>query len=533
MVGIIRAIESPARCRPKEVTPMDAQPKLLLVIMDGFGMSDRAEGNAIHAAAPEFIDRLFRERPLTTLAASGLDVGLPEGQMGNSEVGHLNIGAGRVVYQDITRIDRAIADGSFFENPVLTGLCDDVKRAGTALHLYGLLSDGGVHSRNDQLYACLKLAKKRGLTRVFIHAFMDGRDTSPTSGVKFMRELTEQMKQIGVGRVATVGGRYYAMDRDSRWDRVEKAWQALVNGVGNRAADPVTAVEASYAAGVTDEFIVPVVIEENGKPVATISDGDGILAFNFRADRMRQLTRVFTEEGFAEFPVKPMKVRYASFTQYAEKFSVPVAFPPQRLPETLGEVLSQKGIPQLRIAETEKYAHVTYFFNGGVEQPLPHEERQLIASPKVKTYDLKPEMSAFEVGDALLEKLRSRRYPFVVVNFANCDMVGHTGVMEAAMKAVSTVDSVLSKIVPVAYDLGYDCILTADHGNAEQLIDMQTGGPFTEHTTNPVPFCLLTRHSVDLRAGGRLCDIAPTILELLGIPQPAAMDGKSLLIRKK
>jgi len=512
---------------------MDAQPKVLLVIMDGFGMSDRAEGNAIHTAAPEFISQLFRERPCTQLSASGLSVGLPEGQMGNSEVGHLNIGAGRVVFQDITRIDCSIADGSFFENAALTKLVDDVRDAGKALHLLGLVSDGGVHSRNDQLYACLKLAKKRGLTSVFVHAFMDGRDTSPTSGAGFMRELVDQMKQIGIGRVATVSGRYYPMDRDSRWDRVEKAYQALVNGIGNHAADPVTAVEASYAAGVTDEFIVPVVIEADGMPTATITDGDGILAFNFRADRMRQLTRVFTEKEFAEFPRKEMTLRFASFTQYSEKFGVPVAFPPQRLPDTLGEVIAQRGIPQFRIAETEKYAHVTYFFNGGIEQPLPHEERQLIASPKVKTYDLKPEMSAFEVGEALLEKLRSRRFPFVVVNFANCDMVGHTGVMEAAVKAVNTVDCVLSKIVPVAYDLGYDCILTADHGNAEQLIDQKTGGPFTEHTTNPVPFCLLARHSFELRREGRLCDIAPTILELLALPQPAAMDGKSLLIRKK
>lgn len=512
---------------------MDAQPKVLLVILDGFGISDRADGNAVRLAAPEFIDRLFRERPFTSLSASGLNVGLPEGQMGNSEVGHLNIGAGRVVYQDITRIDRSIADGSFFENPVLTRLIDEVRDAGKALHLLGLLSDGGVHSRNDQVYACLKLAAKRGLKNVFIHAFMDGRDTSPTSGAGFMRELVEQMKKIGVGRVATVGGRYYAMDRDLRWERVEKAYQALVHGTGNRAADPVTAVEASYAAGVTDEFIVPAVIETDGKPTAVISDGDGILAFNFRADRMRQLTRVFTEEGFADFPRKEMTLRYASFTQYAEKFNVPVAFPPQRLPDTLGEVLSQRGIPQFRIAETEKYAHVTYFFNGGVEQALPHEERQLIPSPKVKTYDLKPEMSAFEVGEALLEKIRSRRFPCVVVNFANCDMVGHTGIVDAAVKAVTTVDCVLSKIIPVAYDLGYDCLITADHGNAEQLVDPKTGGPFTEHTVNPVPFCLLTRHSFDLRGGGSLCDIAPTILELLGVPQPAAMDGKSLLVRKK
>lgn len=512
---------------------MEPKSKVLLIILDGFGLSETLEGNAVHSANPEFINKLFAERPFTRLGASGLDVGLPVGQMGNSEVGHLNIGAGRVVYQDITRINRSIEDGSFFENKVMVDAIDGVKKSGKALHLYGLVSDGGVHSHIDHICAILKLAKSRGLEKVFIHAFTDGRDTSPTSGVHFIRDLVSQTVKIGVGRIASIIGRYYAMDRDNRWERVEKAYLAMVHGVGNRAGDPVVAMEASYKVNVTDEFVVPVVIEENGSPVATINDGDAILAFNFRADRMRQITRVFTAPEFSEFKRREMKVEYVSFTHYSDEFSFPEVFPPTRLNEVLGEVLSRNGIAQLRLAETEKYAHVTYFTNGGYEPPFSLEDRHMVASPKVKTYDLKPEMSAFEVNDYLIEKLRTQNYPFIMVNFANCDMVGHTGIIDAAMKAVSTVDCVLAKAIPVAYELGYDCIITADHGNAEQMVDAETGEAFTEHTVNPVPFCLLSRSSVELKPAGKLCDIAPTVLELMGIARPEAMTGQSLIARKK
>jgi 2,3-bisphosphoglycerate-independent phosphoglycerate mutase len=506
---------------------MEPKTKVLLIVLDGFGVSEKTEGNAIKLAEPEFINKLLQERPYTRLAASGLSVGLPEGQMGNSEVGHLNIGAGRVVYQDITRINKAIEDGSFFENEVMNKIMDQVKKDGKALHLYGLVSNGGVHSHINHIAALLKLAARQQLSKVFIHAFTDGRDTSPTSGVHFIRELVEETKKAKVGRIASICGRYYAMDRDNRWDRIEKAYSALVHGVGNRATDPVMAMEASYKVNVTDEFVVPVVIEEDGQPVATIEDGDAILAFNFRADRMRQISRVFTDENFDIFKRKDMKVNYSSFTNYSADFDFPVAFPSQGLKDVLGEVLSRNKLPQLRLAETEKYAHVTYFTNGGNETPFDLEERQLVESPKVKTYDLKPEMSAFEVSDFLIEKLRTQKFPFI-----NCDMVGHTGIMEAAKKAVSTVDSVLSKAIPVAYELGYDCIITADHGNAEQMLDFKTGEAFTEHTLNPVPFCLLSRVSYELKPDGKLSDIAPTVLDLLEIPQPEAMTGQSLLIKK-
>lgn len=512
---------------------MEPKTKVLLIILDGFGVSDKTDGNAIKAAKPEFIDKLFQERPCTRLAASGLAVGLPEGQMGNSEVGHLNIGAGRVVYQDITRINCAIEDGSFFENETMNQLMDKMLTTGKALHLYGLVSNGGVHSHINHISAILKLAAKKGLQRVFIHAFTDGRDTSPTSGVHFIRELVEETEKIGVGKIATISGRYYAMDRDNRWDRVEKAYHALVHGVGNRAADPVVAMEASYKVNVTDEFVVPVVIEEDGQPVATIDEGDAILSFNFRADRMRQISRVFTDASFDLFKRKDMNISYASFTRYSADFTFPVAFPPQMLDEVLGEVLARNEIPQLRLAETEKYAHVTYFTNGGNETPFALEERQMVPSPKVKTYDLKPEMAAFEVCDYLVEKIRTQKFPFIMVNFANCDMVGHTGFMDAATKAVATVDTVLSKAIPVAYEHGYDCIITADHGNAEQMVDFETGEAFTEHTLNPVPFCLISRETYELKSEGKLCDIAPTVLDLMNIPQPAPMTGQSLINRKK
>lgn len=508
---------------------MEPKNRVLLIVLDGFGLAAAGPANAISEARPEFIEKLFRERPCTRLACSGLDVGLPEGQMGNSEVGHLNLGAGRVVYQDFTRINLAIEDGSFFQNPALLQIMDRVLKAGTALHLIGLVSDGGVHSHVRHLEALVEMARRQGLTRVFIHALTDGRDTSPTSGVHFIKGLTESLARIGCGRIASIGGRYFAMDRDRRWERVEKAYLALVHGVGHRAPDPVTAMEASYRANITDEFVVPVVIEEKGQPVATIGEGDGVIAFNFRADRMRQLTHAFTDRQFDGFQRKELNLHYASFTQYEKGFAFPVAFPPIIPERVLAEVLAARQLPQLHVAETEKYAHVTFFFNGGREEPFPGEQRILLPSPKVKTYDLKPEMSAFEVGDALTEHLPTQRFPFILVNFANCDMVGHTGSLPAAIKAVQALDCVLSKVVPVAYQAGYTCILTADHGNAEQMVDEATGEPFTEHTVNPVPFCLLSREKVTLVDQGRLCDVAPTVLQLLGLEPPPDMTGRSLL----
>lgn len=511
---------------------METKSKALLIILDGYGYTENHDGNAIYSANPEFINKLFAERPFTKLAASGLEVGLPAGQMGNSEVGHLNIGAGRIVYQDITRINKSIEDGDFFTNKAMNDVMDKMIATDHALHIYGLVSDGGVHSHIEHIYAILELAKRKGLKKLFIHAFTDGRDTSPTSGVHYVKSLVEKAKSIGVGRIATISGRFYAMDRDNRWDRIEKAYQAMVHGVGNRATDPVEAIESSYKENVTDEFIVPTVIEENGNAVATIDDGDAILAFDFRADRMREITKVFVKADFAEFKRKEMNVDYVMFTNYADEFKCPIVFPPQHPTDVLGEVISKHGLPQFRLAETEKYAHVTYFTNGGVETPFPLEERQVIPSPKVKTYDLKPEMSAFEVGDTLIEKLRTEKYPFIMVNFANCDMVGHTGIMEAAMKAVSTVNNVLSKVIPVAYELGYDCLITADHGNAEQMVNPKTGEAFTEHTTNLVPFCVVSKKNIGLKSSGKLCDIAPTILDLMEIEKPAAMTGQSLIVKK-
>jgi len=512
---------------------MELKTKVLLIILDGFGCSDVAEGNAIALAKPEFINKLFKERPCVKIGASGPDVGLPVGQMGNSEVGHLNIGAGRVVYQDITKINKAIATGDFNENDVLISMMQNLKASGKRLHLYGLVSDGGVHSHINHIYALLKMAKEQDFEDVYIHAFTDGRDTAPTSGVHFIRDLEKATSDIGIGKIATISGRFYAMDRDNRWDRVEKAYSAIVHGVGNRASDPVLAMEASYKVNVTDEFVLPVIIEDDGEPVAMIEDGDGIISFNFRSDRMREMTRAFTEDNFNLFKPKEMTVKYASFTRYSADFKFPVAFPPQTLANVLGEYLSSLGLSQLRLAETEKYAHVTYFANGGNEKPFEHEDRHVIPSPKVKTYDLKPEMSAFEVSSYLIDSIREDDYSFILTNFANCDMVGHTGIMDAAVKAVNTIDSVMSKVIPVAYENGYDCIITADHGNVEQMVDPETGDPFTEHTVNLVPLCILSRDASELRSGGKLSDIAPTILDLMGLDKPVEMDGQSLIVRKK
>ncbi len=506
--------------------------KVLLLILDGLGLSDKTEGNAVRLANPEFIGKIFKERPFARLTASGPAIGLPVGQKGNSEVGHLVIGAGRAVQQDITRINRAIEDGTFQENPVIRTFLAGVKERDRALHLIGMIGTGGIHSHQQHLYACLEAVRQAGLRKVFVHVVTDGKDTSPTSGVVFVQELQAYLQKIGIGRIASICGRHYAMDRDKRWDRTEKAYLAIVHGVGNRISEPVLAMEASYKANLTDEFVVPVVMEEADGPVGTVNDGDAVLAFNFRADRMRQLVAALTGETFSEFTRKPLKLDFMSLTRYDDRKDE-VPFPEVPLHDLLGEVVSRQGICQLRVGETEKFAYVTRFFNGGIEEPLPLEERTEVPSPKVKSYDQKPEMAAFEVGDALMERIQTQKFGLIVANFANADAVGHSGNLQAAIKAVSTVDCVLSKIIPLAYDLGYDCVITSDHGNVEQMIDERNGEPFPDNTLNPVPFCVLSREFRDLRPEGALADVAPTILEMLGLEKPPAMDGTSLINRKK
>ncbi len=498
---------------------------LILMILDGFGIGPQ-KGNAIRAASKPNLDRLFAENPVTQIGASGLDVGLPDGQMGNSEVGHTNIGAGRIVYQELTRITKSIQDGDFFRNPALLGAVDAAVESGHALHLMGLLSDGGVHSHNTHLYALLKLAKQRGCKRVYLHAFLDGRDVPPASGKDFIADCQRQMRKIGVGSIATVMGRYYAMDRDRRWDRVKKAYDAMVLGSGVQNGDPAAAVEESYRDGVTDEFVLPVVCNPEG----CVGPGDSVIFFNFRPDRARQITRAFVDPEFDGFGRTRgfFPLHFVCMAQYdATLPNVEIAFRPQQLKNTLAEIISKHGLTQLRVAETEKYAHVTFFFNGGVETVYPGEDRVLIDSPKVVTYDLKPEMSAYEVTDALLERIRSGKYDVIILNYANCDMVGHTGIFEAAKTAVEAVDACVGRVVGAIREQGGVALITADHGNAEQM-KAPDGSPFTAHTTNPVPFCVVG-HSCTLRSGGRLADIAPTILKLLGLPQPPEMTGKSLI----
>ena len=478
------------------------------------------------AAKTPVLDNLFATCPHTTLSASGLDVGLPDGQMGNSEVGHTNIGGGRVVFQDLPRISRAIDDGSFFENPAYVSAMDACLKNDSSLHLYGLLSDGGVHSHTTHLWALLKMAKIRGLKKVYIHAFLDGRDVSPTSGKGFVAETVEKCREIGVGKVATVMGRYYAMDRDKRWDRLERAYDAMVYGTGIQNSDPVDAVAQSYKNGVTDEFVEPVVCDKDG----TISDNDSIIFFNYRPDRAREITRAFVDPNFDGFQRQFFPVTYVCTTEYdASMPNVQVAFPRVAVKNGLGEYLSHLGLTQLRIAETEKYAHVTFFFNGGVETVYPGEDRVLVNSPKVATYDLQPEMSAVEVTDKCVERIESGAYDVVILNFANCDMVGHTGVFEAAVKAVETVDTCVGKVVDATLKMGGIAMITADHGNAEQMTEPD-GSPMTAHTTNPVPFILCGAGS-ELRTGGRLADIAPTILDVMGLACPPEMDGRSLIIK--
>ncbi|MBQ9108440.1 MAG: 2,3-bisphosphoglycerate-independent phosphoglycerate mutase [Oscillospiraceae bacterium] len=500
---------------------------LALIIMDGFGCRPEEYGNAIKAAKHPNIDRLFGQNPITQIGASGMDVGLPDGQMGNSEVGHTNIGAGRVVYQELTRITKSIKDGDFFENEAFLNAVENCKKNGSALHMMGLLSDGGVHSHNTHLYGLLELAKRHGLEKVFVHCFMDGRDVPPSSGIDFVAQLQAEMEKIGVGKVATIMGRYYAMDRDNRFERVEKAYAAMVYGEGVQLpADKV--MEASYAAEVTDEFVVPAVCEADGK----IQPNDSVIFFNFRPDRAREITRTLVDPDFAGFERKNgfFPLTFVCMTQYdATMPNVQVAFKPQSLKNTFGEYISANGLTQLRIAETEKYAHVTFFFNGGVEAVSEGEDRALIASPKVATYDLKPEMSAYEVADEAVARLESGKYDVMILNFANCDMVGHTGVFDAAVAAVEAVDTCLVKVVDQIVELGGTALITADHGNADQMYEPD-GAPFTAHTTYPVPF-VVVNHDCKLREGGRLADIAPTMLELLGLPQPAEMDGTSLIAK--
>ncbi len=515
---------------------------VLLCIMDGFGLREATPDNAIAAARKPNYDRLIAECAHTKIDGSGPAVGLPEGQMGNSEVGHLNLGAGRVVYQEITRIDKAIADGDFFDNETLIAGMSRAAIEGKAIHLFGLVSDGCVHSSLEHLYALVELAKRNNVKELYLHAFMDGRDTPPTSGQNYMADVTKKLDEIGLGRVSTICGRYYGMDRDKRWDRTDKAYRAIVYGEGRKFTDPVEAIQASYADGVTDEFIVPLVIDLGSPGVGRLKEGDLSLFFNFRSDRVRQLCYMFLGyniDGISH-PDNP-KVELVTMTNYDTKmFEAKVAFHPMKLKNILGEVLSKAGLKQLRTAETEKYAHVTFFFNGGTEKPFEGEDRDMIPSPKVATYDLKPEMSSVKVTDNAVKRITSGKYDLVVLNYANCDMVGHTGIFEAAKRAVEAVDTGLGKLLKAIDSQNGIAIITADHGNAEMMIDPDTGGPWTAHTTNLVP-CILydplgkpgkgSSSPVRLREGGVLADIAPTILDILGLDIPKEMTGKSLILR--
>ena len=508
---------------------------LVMVIIDGWGVTEKKEGNAIAQANTPNMDSLLKNYPSTILKSSGEDVGLPDGQMGNSEVGHLNLGAGRVVYQELTRISRSVKEGTFYNNDVLLNALEHVKEKGTALHFMGLLSDGGVHSHIKHLYALLELARDQGIKKVYIHAFLDGRDVPPENAMKYITALEDKMQKMEKGSIATVMGRYYAMDRDRRWERTEKAYQAMVRGEGFKANTAADAVKEGYAREETDEFIKPtVVLGQNGKPVAQIKNDDAVVFYNFRPDRARQITRAFTDDNFDGFqrPKNRPKVHYVCMTQYDKAIKTPVAFKPHVLVNTLGEVLSYHNLKQLRLAETEKYAHVTFFFNGGVEHPNPGEERVLIPSPRVATYDLKPEMSAYEVTEAFQEQLQKDKYHVIIMNYANPDMVGHTGFLEAAIKAVEVVDDCMGKLVQEALEKDSTVIITADHGNAEAMQD-ESGEPYTAHTTDPVPFILAGPESekVTLRPG-RLEDVAPTMLQLLGIPQPEEMTGQTLIGKK-
>ena len=507
----------------------------VLMILDGFGINDKSEGNAIKQAKTPIIDSIIKKYPCVNGYASGLSVGLPDGQMGNSEVGHLNMGAGRIVYQELTRITKSIEDKDFFDNEVLISAIENCKNNNSALHLLGLLSDGGVHSHNTHLYALLEFAKKNDINKVYIHTFLDGRDTPPSSGKDFILELENKIKEIGVGKIATVSGRYYAMDRDKRWDRVQLAYEAMVIGKGNKSDSALSCIEKSYADNKTDEFVLPtVIVDKEGNPITTINDNDSMIFFNFRPDRAREITRTFCDDNFDGFNrEKYPNVKFITFTEYdATIENKEVAFKPQKLSNTLGQYISSLGLKQLRTAETEKYAHVTFFFNGGVEEPYEGEDRLLVPSPKVATYDLKPEMSAVEVTDGLVEKIESNIYDIIIVNYANPDMVGHTGILPSAIKAIETVDSCIGRVLESLLKVDGQMFICADHGNSDQLIDYKTGEPFTAHTTNPVPFILVNyKEGVGLKEGGKLADIAPTLLEMMGLEKPIEMTGESLLIK--
>lgn len=510
---------------------------VVLMVLDGYGLSDNPEGNAVAMANTPVMDKLMKEYPFVKGNASGLAVGLPDGQMGNSEVGHMNIGAGRIIYQELTKITKSIQDGDFFENAELLRAVENVKKNHSDLHLWGLLSDGGVHSHITHLYGLLELCKRQGIENVYVHAFLDGRDTPPASGKDYVAQLDAKMKEIGVGKIASLSGRYYAMDRDNRWNRVEKAYASLVYGEGETATDAVQAMADSYAKDVTDEFVLPtVIVDEAGKPLSLVKENDSVIFFNFRPDRAREITRAFCDKEFTGFERKNgfIPLTYVCFTDYDETIENKyVAFKKESITNTFGAYLAENNLKQLRLAETEKYAHVTFFFNGGVEEPNKDEERILVKSPAVATYDLQPEMSAPEVCKNLVEAITSDKYDVIIINFANPDMVGHTGVIPAAVKAVETVDQCVGEAVEAIKKMDGVLFICADHGNAEKMIDYETGKPHTAHTTNPVPFILFNYDpAYTLREGGCLADIAPTLLEVMGLPQPQEMTGKSLLVKK-
>ena len=507
-----------------------AKKPVMLMILDGFGIAPMSDGNAVETAKKPNFDRLIKNYPSTQLQASGMFVGLPEGQMGNSEVGHLNIGAGRIIYQELTRITKEIQDGGFFTNEALMAAINNAKENNSALHLMGLLSDGGVHSHIEHLKGLLDLAKKSGVKEVYLHGFMDGRDVAPSSGKDFVVEIERYMNEIGVGKIATLSGRYYAMDRDNRWERVELAYNAMVLGKGETASSAVEAVEKSYHDNKTDEFVLPVVVDENGM----IKNGDSVIFFNFRPDRAREITRAINDKEFAGFNRETLNLTFVTMTQYDKTLEgVLVAYRPQTIENTLGEYVSNKGLNQLRIAETEKYAHVTFFFNGGVEKEYAGEDRALVSSPKVATYDLKPEMSAYEVTEELIKRIDEDKYDMIILNYANPDMVGHTGVMEAAVKAIETVDECLGKVADKILEKDGTLFITADHGNAEIMVDFSTGNPFTAHTTDPVPFVWVSNRTEgrELKEG-KLADIAPTMLNEMGLEKPEEMTGECLIVNK-
>ena len=500
----------------------------MLMILDGFGINENEKGNAVKLANTPFIDKLMRQNPTTIIRTSGLDVGLPEGQMGNSEVGHTNIGAGRIVYQELTRITKSIEDGDFFSIPELVGAIENCKKHNSKLHIMGLLSNGGVHSHIRHLYALLELAKRKDFEDVYVHCFLDGRDTPPASGEGFITELEQKMAEKGVGKIASISGRFYSMDRDKRWERVEKSYNALVNGIGEKATSATQAIEESYQKEIFDEFVLPTLICNNDEPIATIGENDSVIFLNFRPDRAREITRSLVDKDFTGFERKYFPLYYVCFTNYDETIeNVHIVFKKDEIKNTLGEIVSKKGLTQLRIAETEKYAHVTFFFNGGEEKQYKGEDRILIPSPKVETYDMKPEMSAIEVTDKVVEVIESKKYNTIILNYANPDMVGHTGNLEATIKAIETIDTCVGRVVEALEKVNGVAIITADHGNSEQMIDYTTGEPHTAHTTNPVPLILVGKKAT--LKPGRLADLAPTMLEIMGIEKPAEMTGTSLI----